>query len=54
MTKFSTVEKLQAVIRYQNGTENLKTIAKSIGLHHSVFSKWINNLSIKSCAEYVV
>jgi len=41
MTKFSTNEKIEAVMRYQKGSESLKTIAKSIGLHHSVFSNWI-------------
>lgn len=41
MTKFSTDEKLQAVIRYQNGSESLKIIAESLGLHHSVFLNWI-------------
>lgn len=41
MTKFSSDEKLQAVIRYQNGSESLKAIANSIGIHHSVFSNWI-------------
>lgn len=40
MTRFSTDEKLQAVLRYKEGTESLKSIAKSIGLHHSVFSNW--------------
>ncbi len=41
MAKFSSDEKLQAVIRYQNGSESLKSIAKSIGLHHSVLLHWI-------------
>ena len=41
MTRFSTDEKIQAVIRYQKGSDSLKTIAKSIGLHQSVFSNWI-------------
>jgi len=41
MTKISSDEKLLAVKRYQNGSESLKTIADSIGLHHSVFSNWI-------------
>ncbi|MNJ39052.1 Transposase [compost metagenome] len=41
MTKFSSDEKLQAVIRYQNGSESIKSIAKSIGLHHSGLLNWI-------------
>ncbi len=41
MTKFSSDEKVQAVIRYEKGSESLKSIAKSIGIHRSVFSNWI-------------
>jgi transposase-like protein len=41
MTKFSADEKLQAVISYHNGSESLKTIAKSLGVHSSVFTNWI-------------
>ncbi|MBY3620365.1 IS3 family transposase [Acinetobacter sp. CUI P1] len=42
MTRYSTDEKIQAVMRYKKGSESLKTIAKSIGIHHSVFSNWIS------------
>ncbi|SLK22948.1 Transposase and inactivated derivatives [Paenibacillus sp. RU5A] len=41
MTKFSSEEKVQAVMRYEKGSESLKSIAKSIGIHHSVFLNWI-------------
>ncbi|MFF2910088.1 transposase, partial [Paenibacillus sp. NPDC057934] len=41
MTKFSIDEKLQAIMRYKNGSESLKIIAKSIEVHHSVFFNWI-------------
>ncbi|WP_213530711.1 IS3 family transposase [Paenibacillus sp. J45TS6] len=41
MAKFSSDEKLQAVMRYQNGSEGIKTIARSIGIHHSVLLNWI-------------
>ncbi|CAM3016945.1 Transposase [Paenibacillus sediminis] len=41
MAKFSADEKLQAVIRYQHGSEILKTIASSLKLHHSVLINWI-------------
>jgi len=34
MTRFSTDEKIQAVIRYQKGSVSLKSIAKLIELHH--------------------
>ncbi|MHA0856331.1 IS3 family transposase [Paenibacillus sp. CMAA1364] len=42
MTRYNTDEKIQAVIRYKKGSESLKTIAKSIELHHSAFSNWIS------------
>ncbi len=32
MTKFSSDEKVQAVMRYEKGSESLKSIAKSIGI----------------------
>lgn len=41
MTKFSTDEKIQAVMRDQNGSESVKSIAKSPGLHHTVLLNWI-------------
>ncbi len=41
MTKFSTDEKIQAVTRYQNGSESVKSIAKSLRLHHTVLLNWI-------------
>lgn len=40
MTRFSTDEKTQAVMRYQKGSDSLKAIAKSIGIHHTVFLNW--------------
>lgn len=45
MSKFSSDEKLQAVMLYQNGSESLKTIANSIGLHHS---DWIRQFKYHS------
>ena len=41
MTKFTSEEKIKAVIRYQGGVEGLKTIAKSIGVHNTVLLNWI-------------
>lgn len=41
MAKFTSEEKLQTVKRYLNGNEGHKTIAKSIGVHHSVLHNWI-------------
>ena len=42
MTRYSTDDKIQAVMRYKKGSESLKTIAESIGLHRSVCSNWIS------------
>lgn len=41
MAKFSTDEKIEAVLRYQNGAESHKSLANSIGVHHSVLATWI-------------
>ncbi|WP_097160859.1 IS3 family transposase [Bacillus oleivorans] len=41
MSKFNIEEKIEAVIRYQQGTEGVKSIAKSIGVHHTVLLNWI-------------
>lgn len=41
MTRLSTDKKREAVIRYLNGVEGYKAIAKSIGVHHSVLFNWI-------------
>ncbi len=34
MAKFTSVEKIQAVNRFQSRTEGVKSIAKSIGVDH--------------------
>ncbi len=41
MAKFTAEEKIQAVKRYLEGIEGYKTIAKEIGVSHSVFHVWI-------------
>ncbi|GAB6462425.1 hypothetical protein bcgnr5371_19540 [Bacillus cereus] len=41
MAKFSSKEKIQAVKRYLNGSESLKTIAKSIGVTPGLLRGWI-------------
>jgi len=41
MVKFSPEEKIQSVREYFNGNDGVKTIAKSIGVHHSVLHQWI-------------
>lgn len=42
MAKFTYEEKIQAVIRYEEGLEGVKSIAKSIGVDYSVLINWIN------------
>jgi transposase-like protein len=61
MARFSTDEKIQAVMRYQKGTDSLKAIAKSIGIHHSVLLNWIRQYEHhgeeafkKGCTSYPV
>ncbi|MDQ0859135.1 transposase [Bacillus sp. V2I10] len=41
MAKFTEQEKVNAVKRYLNGIEGHKAIAKSIGVAHGVFHRWI-------------
>jgi len=53
MTKFNTDEKLQAVLRYHEGSESLKTIARSLGIHHSVFSNWIRQFEYHGEAAFI-
>ncbi|WP_155925604.1 IS3 family transposase [Bacillus sp. UNC438CL73TsuS30] len=44
MAKFNLEEKIEAVIRYQQGSEGVKFIAKSIGVHHTVLLNWIKQV----------
>ena len=40
MAKFTTEEKLQAIIRYLDGNESFREIAKSIGTH-KILLRWV-------------
>ncbi|MHA7749491.1 IS3 family transposase [Paenibacillus chondroitinus] len=41
MSNFSLDEKLKAIHMYQNGTEGVKSIAKTLGINHEVLRMWI-------------
>ena len=41
MTKFTTDQELEAIPRYQNGSESVEEIAKSIHANESVVRNWI-------------
>ncbi|MGE7855382.1 hypothetical protein ACQKNI_04305 [Bacillus sp. NPDC094064] len=41
MTKFTSDNKMNAVIRYQDGSESIKDIAKSLRANHEVVRMWI-------------
>ncbi len=41
MGKFNADEKLKAVLRYYESSESLKSIARSLGVDHTVFLNWI-------------
>lgn len=41
MTKYTNKQKIEAITRYQNQTESVKEIAKSIGANHEVVRMWI-------------
>lgn len=36
MTKFTSLDKMNAVIQYQGGSESIKDIAKLLGSNHEV------------------
>jgi hypothetical protein len=46
MARFSIHKKIQAVVRYQQGSEGLKSFAKSIGVLHFFKKTGLNNTSI--------
>lgn len=41
MTKLTSEVKMNAVIYYQDGSESIKDIAKSLGAEHEVVRMWI-------------
>ncbi|WP_128857009.1 transposase [Bacillus sp. CDB3] len=41
MTKFTSEENMNAVIRYQDGSESIKDIAKSLGANREMVRMWI-------------
>lgn len=41
VTKFTSEDKMNAVIHYQNGSESIKDIAQSLGANHEVVRMWI-------------
>ncbi len=41
MARFTTDQKLEAVERYLNGYESLKTVAKSMGINPSTIKEWV-------------
>lgn len=41
MTKFTSEDKMNAVIHYQDGSESIKDIANSLGVNHEVVRMWI-------------
>ena len=46
MVKFSPEEKIQSVKEYLNGNHGVKTIARSIGVDHSVLHQWIKQYNL--------
>lgn len=52
MTRFTIDEKIQAVMGYKKGSDSLKAIAKSIGIHHSVFLSWIRQYEYHGDAAF--
>jgi len=53
MAKFSAEEKLKAVIRYLNGNESLRDIAKDIGVMHGNLATWVKQYEYNGVAAFV-
>lgn len=41
MTKFTSEQKMNAVIRYQSGNESIQDVAKAFGANYEVVRMWI-------------
>jgi transposase len=59
MSKFSSLDKLDAVNRYINGIESYRDIGKSIGIDHKSIVKWVRqfknngfNAFMNKCTTY--
>lgn len=52
MTKFTNDQKLETITRYQNGSESIEEIAKSIGTYCSVVSNWIKQFEYHGLSAF--
>ena len=52
MTKFTNHQKIEAVTRYQTGSESIQEIAKSLGTYWSVVSNWIKQFEYHGLSAF--
>ncbi|MDM5232762.1 transposase [Lysinibacillus pakistanensis] len=52
MTKFTNDQKLETITRYQNSSESIGEIAKSIGTYCSVVSNWIKQFEYHGLSAF--
>lgn len=52
MTKFTNDQKLETITRYQNGSESIEEIAKSIGTYCSVVFNWIKQFEYHGLSAF--
>jgi transposase len=52
MSKFTKDQKLEAITRYQNGSESIKEIAKSLGTSWAIVANWIKQVDYHGLAAF--
>ncbi len=52
MTRFTNDQKIEAVTRYQDGSESMRDIAKSLGTDESVVRNWIKQFKYHGLAAF--
>ena len=53
MAKFTEEEKLQAALRYLDGKESSRQIARSIGTDHQAILKWVKQYEYNGVAAFI-
>ncbi|MER1959115.1 MAG: IS3 family transposase [Solibacillus sp.] len=53
MAKFTAEEKLQAALRYLEGKESYREIARSIGVDHNALPKWVKQYELQGINAFI-
>lgn len=54
MAKYTSEEKLQAVLRYLEGNESSLEIAQSIGTDHKAILKWVKQYQLSNASKFLL